>query len=98
MPGSAIYLGKQNRVLCRAALVSKKHPSDEDGPCGTVDPDSGAPFFFWNAKKGRPQQLFTREKIPQYRSCILSSSLSGATLGEAVLAPKQHYFGPCTAE
>jgi len=30
MPGSAIYLGKQNRVLCRAALVSKKHPADEE--------------------------------------------------------------------
>ena len=35
-PGSAIYLGKQNRVRCRAAMVSKKHLSDEDG----LAPDS----------------------------------------------------------
>lgn len=49
----------------------------------------GTPFFFLECKKRPPQQLCTREKIP--------SSLSGATLGEVVLAPKQHYFGPCTA-
>ena len=43
MPGSAIYLGKQNRVLCRAALVAKKHPSDEDGLWTRI-----RPFFFCN--------------------------------------------------
>jgi len=46
MPGSAIYLGKQNRVLCRAALVSKKHPADEDCRLWVLPGFGGTPFFF----------------------------------------------------
>ena len=59
MPGSAIYLGKQNRVLCRAALVSKKHPSDEDcrlWTCGSTR-IRGLSFFFGMQKKASPAAL-----------------------------------------
>lgn len=78
MPGSAIYLGKQNRVLCRAALVSKKHPSDEDG---RLCPSRirFAPFFFGMQKKAGPSSCkATREKIPH----ILDSTLPFFVAGE----------------